>query len=956
MAHISIRRVLSVFCVAVLMSASFSVTVNAGQSVDDTHQLYLAATEDEETLSYAQYRSQDPNGASGKGETAISASDVVSASSEPQIYSDYEGVSGDSIVIEEDLSCSYEFTVKQAGYYNLDFLYYPIEGEGSPVKLRLEIDGKLPFGECTELVFERVWNDATDEVIYDTQGNEVMPQQIETPEWREKSACDASGFVGEPFEFYLTAGKHSLTLTGRRDRLLLNKLTFSPSENTPSYKELKAEYEKQGLKAVEEKISVTVQAERASAKSDQTLYPLSDRTSPTVYPYNGALLCCNTIGGTQWKTAGQWIEWDINAPQTGLYQLTLHFKQALKSGNVSIRELYIDGSLPFAEASDLAFEYDGSWQNEALCDENGEPYLFYMTEGTHTVRLQVGLGRNAEIISQASGYMDELNRIYREIVVVTGANPDIYRSYNLDQLIPETLKNMERLSEKLKELEKRLGEQQSDKNAADIKRLYVQLDQMTEDCDTIPKRLSGFKDNVSSFGTWINQNSEQPLELDSITLCSPDAELSNGEAGFFSLMKHYMIQFFWSFATDYAAVGQTDVNSHTEITVWQTTGRDQAQILRNLINSSFTPESGIAVDLQLVPANSLLSAILAGIGPDACLGVAQTEPMNLALRNAIVDFYEFDGINELLQEFYPQLLESFKFNDGLYALPETMTYPMLFYRSDILNELGIELHELETWESILQNVLPTLKKSSLSFGILPSLNNYLSFLYQRGGTLYVDGNRRSGLSSAAAIDAMKDYSMLYTQYGISLAYDFANRFRSGEVPVAVSEFTSYNQLTVFAPEISGDWGMLPVPGVMGEDGTVDHSCAATMTGDIILAKSDQKQAAWEFIQWWLSADIQSVYGKSIESVVGSAARYNSANKTAFSTVQWDSDVKQNLTAQLGFVRATPEVPGGYFTTRLYDFAFRDIVYSSDDVRETMTDAADNIDREMETKRTEYGLN
>jgi len=367
-----------------------------------------------------------------------------------------------------------------------------------------------------------------------------------------------------------------------------------------------------------------------------------------------------------------------------------------------------------------------------------------------------------------------------------------------------------------------------------------------------------------------------------------------------------------------------------------------------------TPEKSISVDLQLVSANSLMSAILAGIGPDVSLGVAQDTPMNLALRNAVTDLKQFSDIDSVLSSFREDFYKPFRFGDGLYALPETMNYPMLFYRKDIIAELGIEISDLESWEGILQNVLPTLKKSSLSFGIAPSLNNYLMFLYQRGGALYLDGGVNSGLATAEAISAMKEYSMLYTQYGLELAFDFANRFRSGELPIAVTEFTAYNQLTVFAPEIKGVWGMLPVPAHKTEEG-FDHSCVATVSGDILLADSEDKEAAWEFLKWWLSAETQSAYGKNIESIVGSAARYNSANKEAFGTVQWDSDVRRNLMYQLEYARPVEEVPGGYFTTRLYDFAFRDIVYKDADVRQTMTDTVLDINTEMKNKRDEYGL-
>ena len=55
------------------------------------------------------------------------------------------------------------------------------------------------------------------------------------------------------------------------------------------------------------------------------------------------------------------------------------------------------------------------------------------------------------------------------------------------------------------------------------------------------------------------------------------------------------------------------------------------------------------------------------------------------------------------------------------------------------------------------------------------------------------------------------------------------------------------------------------------------------------------------------------------------------------------------------MQAIPQVPGGYFTTRSYDFAFRDIVYSGEEVRETLLNSADTINKEIKNKRDEYHL-
>lgn len=948
------KRILSIICVCAILIAG-NVSVVASADTDNLADLYSSAeVQLLNTISYKEYISQYPSSDTSDDKISIAAENLIDK--DVPVHKDFGGIKGESVYIKEGEYARWKFSVKKAGLYNLSVNYYPVESYGSPIQTDILLDDALAFKECSDVTFTRIWNDLRDKPLYDIQGNEILPEQAEFPRWIKSFVEDSSGYESGPLYFYLTEGEHTLTVKGKRDDILINSLEFFCDKKTPTYKEVLAEYESKGYKSVSGSAAFTVQAEKASAKSDQMLYPQIDRSSPSVYPYSASKLRYNTIGGSQWKTVGQWIEWTVDIKESGLYTIAAHFKQALKSSGFSVRELYIDGVLPFSEAADLSFGYKSSWQLNALSDSEGVPYKFYLDKGKHTVRLKVGLGSNAKVLETAGEYLDELNRIYREIVVVTGVSPDLYRNYNLDKVIPSTISAMGKISKKLKELEKeagRLGRSNS-KNLADIKRIYVQLDQMTADTDTIPNRLNNFKDNISSFGTWINSTAEQPLELDYIAFNPTDIKLGKGEAGFFSLLKHFFTQFMWSFTTDYASVGQISSDVNRKITVWQTSGRDQAQILKSMVNSTFTPQKDIAVDLQLVSPNSLMSAILAGIGPDVSLGVGQDTPMNLALRNAVTDLTQFSDIDTVLSEFSDEFYKPFRFGKGIYALPETVNYPMLFYRKDIIAELGIEPKDLETWESILQNVLPTLKKSSLSFGIVPSMNNYLMFLYQRGGELYLDGGTKSGLATASAISAMKEYSMLYTQYGLELAFDFANRFRSGELPIAVTEFTAYNQLTVFAPEIKGVWGMLPVPGHETEDG-VDHSSVATVSGDIIIADSKDKEAAWEFLKWWLSAETQSAYGKNIESIVGSAARYNSANTKAFSTVQWSADVKKSLMYQLERVRPINEVPGGYITTRLYDFAFRDIVYKGEDVRRTMTDTVLDINIEMKNKRDEYGL-
>ena len=909
---------------------------------------------------YQDYLSGYADAAIGKDDIVIPATSYTNDSSSAvlQRYNDYQGDKGTSVSFNDSGKVSFNFSVKNAGLYTIRFTYFTGSASGSSIVRDVVIDGAVPYAESYEISLPQLWSDGEKEKIYDANNNEVRSKQVQVGAWRTEYAQDVSGYTSSPLQYYLSEGTHTLALNPERENLLLKQIEITGLSAVPTYSEVAASYKKNGYKEVSSESNITIQAEDSGAyKSEQSMYPLNDRTSPSVSPYHVNLIRYNTVGASHWEVVGQWIEWTVEVRKTGLYNIATHFKQNLKTNDVSIRELYIDGKLPFREASSLTFYYDSSWQCAAFGDKEGNPYLFYLEKGTHTIRLKAGLGNSTEFLSKAKDYLSEMNRIYRKIVVITGTTPDPYRDYHLDKAIPEVIEDMVKMGKNIKALTDEVAAYngQSGASTVALKRLYSQLDIMTEDTDKIATNLSAFKSNVSAFGTWINDELSQPLELDTIMLVSPKSKLPKGEAGIFSLLRHYVLQFFYSFVTDYEAVGVMEKKAESKLTVWLPTGRDQAQILKQMISDDFTPNNGIAVNLQLITTAALLPSILAGTGPDVYTGITQGEPINLAMRDALADLRQFGDFEEVASRFTEQAIVPFSLNGGTYALPDTVDYYMLFVRTDILEELGISLDKLNEWDTILSDVLPQLQINSLSFGVPVGIQSFLTFLYQTGGTMYNPDGKTSALATSKAINAMQSFSELYTQYGFNLAYDFANRFRSGEVPAAIANFTSYNQLSVFAPDIRGLWTMLPIPGTRNENGELDRSGVATVTGSVIMADSKNIEGAWEYLKWWSSANVQHDYGSELESIIGSAARYNTANIEALSNAQWDKDMKGNLLKQLKSAKAFVEVPGGYLTSRYYDFAFRYIVYDGDNVRDTMLESVASINREIQHKRMEYNL-
>ena len=52
----------------------------------------------------------------------------------PDVYENYEGMAGTSIVTAENAIVEYDVTVPESGWYDLSMVYYPIEGKSSEIQ------------------------------------------------------------------------------------------------------------------------------------------------------------------------------------------------------------------------------------------------------------------------------------------------------------------------------------------------------------------------------------------------------------------------------------------------------------------------------------------------------------------------------------------------------------------------------------------------------------------------------------------------------------------------------------------------------------------------------------------------------------------------------------------------------------------------------------------------------
>ena len=182
------------------------------------------------------------------------------------------------------------------------------------------------------------------------------------------------------------------------------------------------------------------------------------------------------------------------------------------------------------------------------------------------------------------------------------------------------------------------------------------------------------------------------------------------------------------------------------------------------------------------------------------------------------------------------------------------------------------------------------------------------------------------------------------------------------MPIGIQDFSNYNTLVVFAPEIKGLWNFALVPGYEREDDNgntyVDKSVQSWGQCAMILTKDEDEQKydlAWEFLKWWVSPETQVRFGRELESVMGASARYATANKVAFEQLSWSKKDADVLKEQWEWAIGIPEIAGGYYTSRHITNAIRNVMNDNDDPRETILDYVRTINEEITKKRIEFGL-
>lgn len=905
----------------------------------------------------------------------------------------------------------YEVTVPEDGIYNLAFTYLPLPKTGatedntddkdstSAVEIGVLIDGKTLYSGLDGLKLARNFVNSgaaldkpAGDIRIDSLENELTPEQVQYADFVTAYAVDPVGVMADPYKIFLSAGTHTITVESVYEPFALASITLKVPTETKTYEEYSAEHSGAANYAGE---ALELEGEDAWIKSTNSLVPKADNSSTDITPNNPVKTTLNYIGSTNWSAPGETITWVVDVPETGLYKLGINYKQSAVIDGFTYRSLSIDGEIPFEECKSIAFDYCTSWKFYEFGSSKKNPYLFYLTAGKHTLELTVTLGETAEFYTRLNEIVEQIGDTYIDIVMITGSAPDANRDYDLFRQIPnfqETLLSTHDALTALSDDMKALSGDRSNKYISALQNMARVLKSMYDNQYTAQTYVADYYNNYTTVCSWLYEMKSMPLSLDQIQLASPDKGFTDKSANVWESFVFGVKRFFVSFTDAFSTVGGTGGQSDKgTVRIWVNWGRDQAQVLSNLIQDSFTYETGIGVQMEIVDA-SLIKGILSGNFPDLQLHLSRTEPINLGMRGALYDLTNFSNAKDskystvddgstylldyetVLKRFQPSASTPYWYdnNTKLFALPDTQGFFIMFYRTDIFEDLGLEDPNTAngglgwTWDDFL-DAATILQRNNMDVYIpytkiastttvnagMGSLNLFPTMITQNNVQLYNDTNTATNLTTSEAISAFTQWTDFYTKYGIVKQADFYNRFRVGTMPLGVSNYTLYTQLNQAAPEIQGRWTVAAIPGIMQEDGTINRSIAGSGTGCGIIAPSKNKDAAWQFLCWWTEEDTQLRYNNNVESILGTVARTATANIDAFSSYSWNAEDLEVLKYQWDQVEELPELPGGYYVARAVDQAYWEVLNGESNEKDAMLEWGEVADNEIDRKIQEY---
>ncbi|AWB45781.1 ABC transporter substrate-binding protein [Paenibacillus sp. CAA11] len=311
---------------------------------------------------------------------------------------------------------------------------------------------------------------------------------------------------------------------------------------------------------------------------------------------------------------------------------------------------------------------------------------------------------------------------------------------------------------------------------------------------------------------------------------------------------------------------------------------------------------GIKVDVQAIPWDSahdkLLTAVASKNGPDV-IQMGTTWIPEFANAGALLDMAPYIEKHPSLKadNFFDGAVETTKYDGKTYGVPWYVETRALFYRTDLLGEVGYP-EGPKTWDELKDASRKLVAKGGKGHYALPieAKDQVYTALYAwQNGSDIIDSNRQPLFNKPEYVEAINFLKSFYDE-GLSPKgndLDTVAAFKDGTLPMYISGPWMIQTTKEKDPEIDGKWTVTTLPSKKTNTSSIGGS-------DLSIFKySKNPEEAAKFISFLTEEKAQLKYYETSNSLP--------ALKSAWNNEQFKDPMIAAFGKQLENTRPAPQI-------------------------------------------------
>lgn len=393
--------------------------------------------------------------------------------------------------------------------------------------------------------------------------------------------------------------------------------------------------------------------------------------------------------------------------------------------------------------------------------------------------------------------------------------------------------------------------------------------------------------------------------------------------------------------------GETTSGAPIRLTLWHAYGGTLGEQFEALVDEFNQTHTEIVIQPSFGGTLwTMRDKLFTSVAGDAAPDLAQIDQFwssELAEAGAIVRIEDWLGEFDR-EDVWPLAWDTATYNGEIWSMPFSLSNIALYYNRALFEETGLDPDEPPaTWEALAAAAAALTTDTDgdgqidhwgLSFPLQADqgvVYYWFAFLWQAGGEIFAEGYADSRFHEAPGVAALAFWQSMTQAGSIPLAPP-EEGFEKGQIGMTLA---STARLSRYVGALGDDLGIAALPaGAAGEATGVGGANLAIMAG------SEDRQAAWTFIVWMTSPEVNMRWSTGTGYL---PLRRSVVTSEAYGEYLANEPRAHVILEQMGVARARPNIPQYAAASREMGLAIEEALFTGADPAAALAAAAEKVD-------------